>query len=207
MKKKLIIGLGILILVIGLVIGGLYYFKSNSKGKDYDKQLEVNQADNTYLVIEINPKLMLSLDKTGKVIEVFQLNDDASIFTNNDLKGLDVESAIIKIVDTATNNGYLTDNKQLSISILDKGNEDYLSQAKTIIEDKGINVVEVVLQVNEQNNIKDNISEATYNWVVGGTIDKFGNACNGDVQQFDMPGIVNDEGICAYEGTGTIHPE
>lgn len=128
MKKKVIIIITSIVLVIGLVVGGLYYFK-NLKGNE----------NFSYILLQINPKLLLSLDKNNKVIDVEPLNDDAEIFKSEDLIGLDLENAIDKVIDVALDNGYLEDGL---IDMIGMSNFEgfSLEQAEKFVKNKGITI-------------------------------------------------------------------
>ncbi|MDE6142418.1 MAG: hypothetical protein K2G03_07425, partial [Bacilli bacterium] len=81
MKKKKFIIIGI-ILIIGVV--GFIGFKVVNKVM-LDKEIanfieEVEANGETYLVIEINPKIILILDENNKVKEISNLIEDARIF-------------------------------------------------------------------------------------------------------------------------------
>ena len=125
MKKKIIISLLAFILVIGLGIGGYLYLNRD------------NTKEFTYIILKINPELMLSLDKDNKVIEVKALNDEAKIFVNRNLIGLSLEKAINIIIDVAVDNGYLEDG---IISLIGMSNFKGFSveQAERFINNKGI---------------------------------------------------------------------
>jgi len=146
-KKKIFIGLGILIVVLGLVVGGLYYFKDNN---NKDNTPALTDKDNTQIVLKINPAVMISIDKNGKVIGVTALNKDAEIFSQLDFTNYSIEEAIDKIISVATQHDYLTDNKEISLVLISGSNQKYLEQAKNTVISKGIDVVELVLTEEEK---------------------------------------------------------
>jgi len=162
-NKKIIIGIIATVIVVAIAIAGVFLLngKDVNNGKNNNTNDVLNgptkSNETSYLVISINPKLMLHLDKDGKVIEVFQLNDDAGIFTNADFKGLDLESAINKVVDIAKDNGYLKDNKDISVSTLDNDKKDYLDEVIKQLENKGMTVKKEVISKSEKKDIENTI--------------------------------------------------
>ncbi len=144
MKKKIFIVL--LLLVIGIVgLFGFKYFKGKiQQNKTIDSFVESAKANGeTYLILEINPKLMLILDENNKVKDISQLNDDASIFKNEEFENLNLDEAISKVITVAKENNYLTENKVISISTLTE-NDECIKQVKSYIlgNDSSINVNE-----------------------------------------------------------------
>lgn len=144
MKKKIFIVL--LLLVIGIVgLFGFKYFKGkiqqNTIINDFVESAKANGE--TYLILEINPKLMLILDENNKVKNISQLNDDASIFKNEEFENLNLDEAISKVITVAKENNYLTENKVISISTLTE-NDECIKQVKSYIlgNDSSINVNE-----------------------------------------------------------------
>ena len=73
---------------------------------------------------------MLGFNNDGKVADVSSLNEEAKIFTKELLGGLDLVNAANKVLELATENGYLKDVKELNIGMLDGGNEAYLETIK-----------------------------------------------------------------------------
>ena len=74
----------------------------------------------TYVSIDINPSIMLTVNRFDKVIKVESLNDDAKKLTENmHLYGMDVTDATTKITDKAIELGYIDeqiDNNVVLIS-------------------------------------------------------------------------------------------
>lgn len=145
MKKKIFIVL--LLLIIG--IAGLFEYKhsknqaqQNTIINDFVESAKANGE--TYLILEINPKLMLILDENNKVKSISQLNDDASIFKNEEFENLNLDEAISKVITVAKENNYLTENKVISISTLTE-NDECIKQVKSYIlgNDSSINVNEI----------------------------------------------------------------
>lgn len=143
---KSILKIFIVMIIIVLVIAvGLFIWYKISLNKEFNDLIK-NATENgeTYIYIEINPKLMLVLDKDNNVKEISPVNVDGYKITDDqDYTGLDLESAINKIITVAKENNYLTDKKEIIITTIteDKGNFDKIKQYVASIDD-GINVVE-----------------------------------------------------------------
>jgi len=120
---------------------------------NHSEQVENSNVNDTYLIVEINPKLMMHYNKSGIVMEIFQINEEASIFVNADFKGLDINSSMDKLLEIALNNNYLKDSKQITISMLDSGNIDHLIAATSMLKNKGITIIKNELTKEEQEKI------------------------------------------------------
>jgi Uncharacterized protein with SCP/PR1 domains len=138
---------------------------SDIKSNDINKkseQVENNKINDTYLIVKINPKLMIHYNELGIVTELFQLNEAANIFVNADFKDLDINSSMDKLLEIALTNGYLKDSKQITISILDNGNIDHLIAATSTLKNKGITISKTELTKEEQEKtlaVKENYIE------------------------------------------------
>lgn len=148
MKKSFII-IGIILIIC---IVGIFGFKcinnfKNEKvqNKTINSFVESAAANGeTYMLLEINPKLMLILDENNNVKDISQLNDDARIFKSEEFYNLSLEDAITKVIKVAKENSYLTDNKNISISTLTEDNGCIEQVKKYIIEnDNDIKVSEI----------------------------------------------------------------
>ena len=72
----------------------------------------------SYLSIDINPSVMLGVNKADEVKEVDNLNDDAKELTKDlKLEGLKVEEASSKIIDKAIKLGYITEDEDNAILV------------------------------------------------------------------------------------------
>lgn len=182
-NKKLMLGmLFVLVLIISAITSIVLL---NGKGNEKDSDTFINNSvengtknKETYLVISINPKIMLHLDNDGKVIELFQLNKDAVIFTNDELKDLDLDNAIDKIVTIAQDNGYLKDTKDISVSVLNNSNNDnsdtvaYMNKVAEQLETKGLNVKKEEISSEEQKTIESTIENYVEKRVEDNTTEK-----------------------------------
>lgn len=80
------------VMVIVLIIGGIIFYNSPS----------------SYVSIDINPSVMLSINRFDKVVKVDSLNDDAKKLTKDmNLYGLNVSDATIEITNKAIEMGYI----------------------------------------------------------------------------------------------------
>lgn len=79
------------------------------------------------LEISINPKLNLYLDSDNVVLAIEYLNEDAkAAYANreNDLIGSTLEDATAVVIEEAIEQGYLTENKEVSFDVITCENED-----------------------------------------------------------------------------------
>ncbi|MBO4982037.1 MAG: hypothetical protein J6C84_09110 [Lachnospiraceae bacterium] len=76
---------------------------------------DVTRSDYVTVVeITINPKVALYVAADGSVVKVEYLNEDArNAFSDLVLVGESLEDAVSRIVDTAVQEGYLTDGKMI----------------------------------------------------------------------------------------------
>lgn len=146
-KKKKHIFIKILLVILVIVIVGFVGFKVmkevsiNNEFKDMVQEAKENGE--THVFIEINPKMVLTIDKDNNVIEISPANVDAFVITDHDFSNLDLESAINKIITIAKENNYLTDKKEITVISLteDNGCIDKIKQY-VINNDKDIKVIE-----------------------------------------------------------------
>ena len=74
----------------------------------------------SYVSVDINPSIELTLDQNDKVISVRGANEDGQVllYGETGLVGVDVQTAIAKITDLAVELGYLSeDNKVVGTSV------------------------------------------------------------------------------------------
>ncbi len=80
------------VMALVVIVGGIVLFNSPS----------------SYVSIDINPSIMLTVNKLDKVIKVDSLNSDAKkVIEGMNLYGMDVSDATIKITSKATELGYI----------------------------------------------------------------------------------------------------
>lgn len=90
------------------------------------------QKATTFVSLDINPSIELTLDKNDKVVSVRGANEDGQVllYGEADLKGLSVEAAVEKITKWAVELGYLDeDNKVVQTNVVgDKRVDSILSK-------------------------------------------------------------------------------
>lgn len=93
-------------------------------------QMQQQQSDyaQAYVYLKINPEVELAVNSEGKVEAVYYANEDAEILlSQTDLIGMDIEDAVEKIVDEATEAGYIdvegTEN-EVEVGIITDEDED-----------------------------------------------------------------------------------
>ena len=90
------------------------------------------QKATTFVSLDINPSIELTLDKNDKVVSVRGANEDGQVllYGEADLKGLSVEAAVEKITEWAVELGYLDeDNKVVQTNVVgDKRVDSILSK-------------------------------------------------------------------------------
>lgn len=170
-KKKKIIRKILLVLIIILIGLLMYLFSMNLLTKYNNDRLQEKikriTDEITYVVIEINPKIILEL-KDGKVINSGCLNDDClTVFDNLDLKDISIKQATEKLYNRAKEKNIDVSNG-VSLSSYDSNIEEEVKDLnyvqykvidkKQIKEEikKVINNSEIKEQKN-QNKINDDI--------------------------------------------------
>lgn len=146
-KKKVIFASVAVVLCLTVIIGVIvlknHYQKSDLESPKKDEQVLDNeniQLEDVFVVISINPKLMLKIND-NRIIEIYQLNDDSIIFTNDKLKGLEVDKGIEKIIDILKENNYITNDTEVKLSLYEN------------TDDKD-NVIDTIKSKFSENNIK-----------------------------------------------------
>lgn len=79
------------------------------------------QEATTFVSIDINPSIELTLSARDKVVSVRGANEDGQVllYGEADLKGMDVEQAVAKITELAVEYGYLNeDNKVAQVNVV-----------------------------------------------------------------------------------------
>lgn len=109
MRKYLIIGS--LFLLVSLSLTLFSACQNNNKDKD---------SYESYVYVDINPSFELMVDKEGKVTGFYKTNEDAHIMMNEKtVVGLDVDVAVLLLIDEANKQGYLVGtNKAVSVTAL-----------------------------------------------------------------------------------------
>lgn len=105
----------------------------NSKGGPAN-----NVTATTYLAIDINPSVELTLDKNEKVLSVKALNDDGKILLfQADVVGDNVTQATEKLANLAVELGFITDfNNGISLSVIGDNEDEIFNKIKVKFEEK-----------------------------------------------------------------------
>lgn len=122
---------------------------------------EVEKVDEeTLIVLSINPKIMLKV-KDNTIIEIYQLNDDSIIFTNEKLKGLELEKGIETIINILKENNYIKDDTMVRVSLYNKskGSQNVISVVKSKFNETNINIESYNINDEEKNEIKNIVSD------------------------------------------------
>lgn len=126
----------------------------------------------SYVTIDINPSVELAVDG-DEVVEVIELNEDADIITNElDLIGLSLDEATTKIMESATETGYIDEfgeDNEVTITAYSEKEEarvdlqskvlkrvtDHMKERKINITSKLAGVTETIKTEAEANNISN----------------------------------------------------
>lgn len=152
-----------LLLIVAIVVVLLVLNKKTTTPND-------NEMAYTKIVIEINPKVLLEIDSNGNVVNVYPLNDDAKIFTEDLLKGKNIEEATKIVVETAKSNGYLTDN-ELKVYVFDNEKDEVYTKVITELKNNGITPTEVTITETEQKEIEKTTEEIINNQSTNPVVD------------------------------------
>ena len=162
-KKKILIPI-FLILLVG-IIACIPLLTGNKKNNDTPKK-DIKEVYTT-IIISINPKLALEIDKDKNVINMYPLNKDAEEFNRNAYVGKTLDESIEQVMTDAKD--YIKDNKEISISVADESKdnkhiEEIKEIKKDVIEtfkekDTTIEVKDVELTKEEVKEIIDDVEE------------------------------------------------
>lgn len=124
-KKDIVIS--VLILIVLLMAISMFVMQNQNKdlknNKNEDNGSLVEKTNDVYLVLSINPKIMLKIN--NEVIkEIYHLNDDAKVFKNDDLKGLSLEEGIKKVSDIAKDNGFIKKDTVVNVAYYNSKQND-----------------------------------------------------------------------------------
>ena len=112
--------------------------KGDNNGENNNGGQEAKKAD-SFVSLDINPEITLTLDENGAVLTVVGENEDANVllYGEETLVGLNVEEAIARITALATELGYLTEENS-TVSVIADGCKDNaaLEELKTKISAK-----------------------------------------------------------------------
>lgn len=129
-KKKILIPI-FLILLVG-IIACIPLFTGNKKNNDTPKK-DIKEVYTT-IIVSINPKLALEIDKDKNVINMYPLNKDAEEFNRDAYVGKTLDESIEQVMTDAKD--YIKDNKEISISIADESKDSkHIEEIKEIKKD------------------------------------------------------------------------
>lgn len=95
----------------------------------------------TYVAIDVNPSVELTLDANEKVLSVKALNEDGSVLLfNADIIGDDVEKATEELVELAKSLGFISEiNNSVSVSVCGEKDSEVYGKIKAKFEANGEN--------------------------------------------------------------------
>lgn len=158
MKKKIIIGVSILVI---LIIGVVLYFLLNKKGNTNQPIEKFDDVAIYTITLDINPSIKIELNKDKKVINVIALNDDAKEIINEDFKGKTFEEEI-EILSVNLNNKHLLEDATIIVSSENIDEEELKSVINNSFQTKSITYDLIIPKITETakgNASKYNISE------------------------------------------------
>lgn len=158
MKKKIIIGVSILVI---LIIGVVLFFLLNKKGNTNQPIEKFDDVAIYTITLDINPSIKIELNKDKKVINVIALNDDAKEIINEDFKGKTFEEEI-EILSVNLNNKHLLEDATIIISSENIDEEELKSVINNSFQTKSITYDLIIPKITETakgNASKYNISE------------------------------------------------
>ena len=113
MKKKIIIGVSVLVVIIIGIITFLLLNKKEKVKKPIEKFDDVTMYT---ITLDINPSIKIELNKDKKVINVTALNDDAKEVINEDFKEKTFEEEI-ELLSVNLNNKHLLEDATIIVTI------------------------------------------------------------------------------------------
>ena len=126
--KRIITTILLILMISSLVLTSvscsLFGKKTTTDNHDDKKPEVIESKADSFVSIDINPEITLTLDKDGAVLTVVGENEDANVllYDEESLVGLNVEAAIEKITALAAELGYLSEDNS-TVGILADGCE------------------------------------------------------------------------------------
>ena len=158
MKKKIIIGVSILVI---LIIGVVLFFLLNKKENTNQPIEKFDDVAIYTITLDINPSIKIELNKDKKVINVIALNDDAKEIINEDFKGKTFEEEI-EILSVNLNNKHLLEDATIIVSSENIDEEELKSVINNSFQTKSITydlIIPKITETAKENANKYNISE------------------------------------------------
>lgn len=156
-KLKLIIPI-LVVILIGVVV---FVIGLNKGNEDLNDGKEVEKL--TTVILSINPKLALEVDKNNNIKNMYPLNSDAESFDRESYIGLSLEQSINKVVKDAEK--YLKKNNKITISVVGNNDtaqetvQDIVKEVETVIKEKGIETEKKEIETTELKEIEEKIEE------------------------------------------------
>ena len=145
MKKKIIIGVSVLVVII---IGIITFLLLNKKEK-VKKPIEKFDDVIVYTItLDINPSIKIELNKDKKVINVTALNDDAKEVINEDFKEKTFEEEI-ELLSINLNNKHLLEDATIIVTIENMDETEVKNILNKSFETKSVTYDLLVPQVTE----------------------------------------------------------
>lgn len=158
MKKKIIIGVSILVI---LIISVVLFFLLNKKENTNQPIEKFDDVAIYTITLDINPSIKIELNKDKKVINVIALNDDAKEIINEDFKGKTFEEEI-EILSVNLNNKHLLEDATIIVSSENIDEEELKSVINNSFQTKSITydlIIPKITETAKENANKYNISE------------------------------------------------
>lgn len=158
MKKKIIIGVSILVI---LIIDVVLLFLLNKKENTNQPIEKFDDVAIYTITLDINPSIKIELNKDKKVINVIVLNDDAKEIINEDFKGKTFEEEI-EILSVNLNNKHLLEDATIIVSSENIDEEELKSVINNSFQTKSITydlIIPKITETAKENASKYNISE------------------------------------------------
>lgn len=112
--------------------------KDNGGSESSKPQAEVT----TFVSLDVNPEIELTVDSENKVVSVYGANEDGKVllYEESGIVGKDLETAIAKITDLAIEYGFLTEENKTVLASVSSSIEGKAKEIENLIKSK-INVV------------------------------------------------------------------
>lgn len=145
MKKKIIIGLSVLVVIIIGIITFLLLNKTEKVKKPIEKFDDVTMYT---ITLDINPSIKIELNKDKKVINVTALNDDAKEVINEDFKEKTFEEEI-ELLSVNLNNKHLLEDATIIVTIENMDETEVKDILNKSFENKSVTYDLLVPQITE----------------------------------------------------------
>lgn len=145
MKKKIIIGVSVLVVIILGIITFLLLNKKEKVKKPIEKFDDVTMYT---ITLDINPSIKIELNKDKKVINVTALNDDAKEVINEDFKEKTFEEEI-ELLSVNLNNKHLLEDATIIVTIENMDETEVKDILNKAFETKSVTYDLLIPQVTE----------------------------------------------------------